>query len=59
LILIVTFPGLSVGRFELIIGLCRIKEVDKLVDKGGYTNKSDVIRDAIRKLVLEKQVSKL
>ena len=36
-----------------------VKEVDKLVTKGLYTNKSDVIRDAIRKLILEQQVGTL
>jgi|TARA_Y100000310_G_C20295561_1_gene629209 Arc/MetJ-type ribon-helix-helix transcriptional regulator len=33
-----------------------MEEVDELVDKGFYMNKSDVIRDALRKLILEKQV---
>ncbi|MBU0459998.1 MAG: ribbon-helix-helix domain-containing protein [Candidatus Woesearchaeota archaeon] len=33
-----------------------MEEVDNLVDKGLYTNKSDVIRDALRKLILEKQI---
>ncbi len=36
-----------------------INEVDKLVKKGLYTNKSDVIRDAIRKLILEQQIGSL
>ena len=35
------------------------KEVDKLVDKGIYTNKSDVIRDALRRLILDKQVGSI
>ena len=33
-----------------------IEEVDKFVEKGYYANKSDVIRDAIRRLVLAKQI---
>jgi len=36
-----------------------IKEVDELVDSGLYANKSDVVRDAIRKLVLEKHIGSL
>jgi Arc/MetJ-type ribon-helix-helix transcriptional regulator len=36
-----------------------VKEVDRLVDKGLYSNKSDVIRDAIRKLILEKQIGSI
>jgi Arc/MetJ-type ribon-helix-helix transcriptional regulator len=36
-----------------------VKEVDRLVDKGMYSNKSDVIRDAIRKLILEKQIGSI
>ena len=35
------------------------REVDKLVEKGFYTNKSDVIRDAVRRLVLEKQIGSI
>lgn len=45
---------MTIAQVRLPEGL--IKEVDKLVDKGIYTNKSDVIRDAIRRLILEKQV---
>jgi Arc/MetJ-type ribon-helix-helix transcriptional regulator len=30
-----------------------LEETQVLIDKGYYTNKSDLIRDAIRKLVLE------
>ena len=48
---------MAVTQVRLPEGL--IKEVDKLVDKGFYTNKSDVIRDAIRKLILEKQIGSL
>lgn len=33
-----------------------MKEINKLVSKGLYTNKSDLIREAIRKFILDKQV---
>lgn len=33
-----------------------LKEVDELVLQGFYPNKSEVIRDAIRKLLLERQI---
>lgn len=36
-----------------------IEEVNKLVERGLYTNKSDVVRDALRKLILEKQVGSI
>lgn len=49
--------SMAVTQVRLPRGL--IKEVDKLVDKGLYASKSDVIRDAIRKLVLEKQVGSI
>ena len=45
---------MSVAQVRLPKGL--IKEVDMLVKQGFYTNKSDVIRDALRKLVLEKMI---
>ena len=45
---------MSITQVRLPIGL--IKEVDKLVDKGLYTNKSDAIRDAVRRLILDKQI---
>jgi len=48
---------MDVTQVRLPEGL--ITEIDKLVDKGFYTNKSDVIRDAIRKLVLEKQIGSI
>ena len=34
-------------------------EVDKLVEKGLYANKSDVIRDALRRLILESQIGSI
>lgn len=48
---------MSITQVRLPEGL--IREVDKLVGKGLYTNKSDVIRDAVRKLVLEKQIGSI
>ena len=48
---------MAVTQVRLPEGL--ITEIDKLIDKGFYTNKSDVIRDAIRKLVLEKQIGSI
>ena len=45
---------MSVTQVRLPKGL--IKEVNMLVKQGFYTNKSDVIRDALRKLVLDKMV---
>lgn len=48
---------MSVTQVRLPDGL--IEEVDKLVDKGLYTNKSDAIRDAVRRLVLDKQIGSL
>ena len=33
-----------------------INELNRIVSKGIYTNKSDLIRDAIRRLILEKQI---
>ena len=36
-----------------------VTEIGGLVDKGYYTNKSDVIRDAIRRLILEKHIGSI
>ena len=33
-----------------------VERIDDLVDTGIYANRSDVIRDAVRKLVLDKMV---
>ena len=49
--------SMTVTQVRLPEGL--IKEVNKLVDMELYTSKSDVIRDAIRKLVLEKQLGSI
>ena len=48
---------MAVTQVRLPEGL--IKEMDKLVDKGIYTNKSDVVRDALRRLILEKQIGSI
>jgi len=48
---------MTVTQVRLPNGL--IKEVDIMVDQGLYSSKSDVIRDAIRKLVLEKQIGSI
>lgn len=45
---------MSVTQVRLPEGL--EKEVDVLVKRGFYANKSDAIRDAIRRLVLDKMV---
>ncbi len=36
-----------------------IAEIDSLVNKGLYASKSDVIRDAIRRLILHKQIGSI
>ena len=48
---------MSVTQVRLPDGL--IKEVDKLVHKGLYSTKSDVVRDALRRLVLAQQVGSI
>ena len=48
---------MSVTQVRLPEGL--VREVNALVKKGLYTNKSDVVRDALRKLILEKQVGSI
>ena len=45
---------MTIAQVRLPEGL--MNEVDGLVRKGLYTNKSDVIRDALRKLILERQI---
>ena len=45
---------MTVAQVRLPEGL--MDEIDSLVEKGLYINKSDVIRDAVRKLILEKQI---
>jgi len=48
---------MQVAQVRLPEGI--VHEVDRLVEKGLYTNKSDVIRDALRKLILEKQIGSI
>lgn len=43
-----------VAQVRLPAGL--VKQVDALVKQGMYANKSDAIRDAIRRFMLEKQI---
>ena len=45
---------MAVAQVRLPEGL--MQEVDVLVEKGLYTNKSEVIRDALRQLILERQI---
>ena len=52
-----TTMAMSITQVRLPEGIT--KEMDKLVEKGLYTNKSDVVRDALRKLVLEKQIGSI
>ncbi len=48
---------MGVSQVRLPEGL--VKEINKLVDRRLYSSKSDVIRDAVRKLVLEKQIGSI
>jgi Arc/MetJ-type ribon-helix-helix transcriptional regulator len=48
---------MTVTQVRLPKGL--LKEMNKLVSKGLYINKSDVVRDAIRRLILENQVGSI
>lgn len=48
---------MTVTQVRLPQGL--VEEVDKLVKQGIYTNKSDVVRDALRRLILEQQVGSI
>lgn len=45
---------MEVTQVRLPDGL--VNGMEELVNKGIYTNKSEVVRDAVRKLILEKQV---
>jgi Arc/MetJ-type ribon-helix-helix transcriptional regulator len=36
-----------------------IREINLLVKKGLYANRSDVIRDAVRKMMLERQIGSI
>ncbi len=46
--------GMSVTQIRLPKGL--EKELDVLVDSGFYATKSDAVRDAVRRLILDKMV---
>jgi Arc/MetJ-type ribon-helix-helix transcriptional regulator len=48
---------MSVTQVRLPAGL--EKELDILVSRGFYASKSDAVRDAIRRLVLEKQIGSI
>ena len=48
---------MAVTQVRLPKGL--VKEMNKLVSKGLYTNKSDVVRDAIRRLIIESQIGSI
>ena len=48
---------MNLAQVRLPSGL--MQEVDKLVQKGLYTNKSEVMRDALRKLILERQIGSI
>jgi Arc/MetJ-type ribon-helix-helix transcriptional regulator len=48
---------MDVAQVRLPKGL--MQEVNNLVRKGFYTNKSDVIRDALRRLLLDKQIGSI
>lgn len=48
---------MQIAQVRLPKGL--VKQVDQLVSQGLYTNKSDVLRDAIRRLILEKQIGSI
>ena len=45
---------MEVAQARLPDGL--MKKVDSLVERGEYSNRSDVIRDAVRRFVWEKEV---
>lgn len=48
---------MAVTQVRLPKGL--IKEIDELVKEGLYASKSDVVRNAVRKLILEKQIGSI
>jgi len=48
---------MSITQVRLPDGL--IKEVNRLVTKGFYSTKSDVVRDALRRLILSQQVGSI
>ena len=46
--------SMAVTQVRLPEGI--VRQVDTLVEKGMYTSKSDVIRDALRRLLLQQQI---
>ena len=48
---------MEVTQVRLPTGI--VKEVDNLIHSGLYTNKSDVVRDALRRLILEQQAGSI
>ena len=48
---------MAITQVRLPTGL--IQEIDNLVGRGIYASKSDVVRDAIRRLILERQVGSI
>jgi Arc/MetJ-type ribon-helix-helix transcriptional regulator len=48
---------MSVTQVRLPEGL--EKELDVLVKRGLYSNKSDAVRDAVRRLILDKQIGSI
>lgn len=36
-----------------------VMELDKLIEQGGYSNRSEAVRDAVRKLVEKKRLERL
>ena len=48
---------MEVTQVRLPTGI--VKEVDNLIHRGLYKNKSDVVRDALRRLILEQQVGSI
>lgn len=49
--------AMEMTQVRLTKGL--IERIRELVDKGYYSNKSDAIRDAVRRLIWEKEVGTL
>ena len=48
---------MEVTQVRLPTGI--VKEVDNLIHRGLYTNKSDVVRDALRRLILEQKAGSI
>ena len=48
---------MAVTQVRLPEGL--VRQVESLVERGMYTSKSDVIRDALRRLLLQQQIGSI